>query len=256
MKIVSWNVNGFRSILTKNFNDFFTESDADIFCIQETKMQEDQVEVSFDGYYQYFTSAEKKGYSGVAFFTKHEPLNVMYGIDAEDHPMEGRSITLEYTDFYVVGVYTPNSQENLKRIDYRAKWEDDLLVYLNKLNEDKPVILCGDLNVAHNEIDLFNPKGSHNSPGFSEIEREKMTNLLDNGFVDVFRHLYPYTENAYTWWSYRTRGRSRNDGWRIDYFIVSEDMIESVKDMHINNDIMGSDHCPVTLILEEDHLEI
>ena len=249
MKLISWNVNGFRAVLKKNFNEFFLSSDADIFCIQETKMQEDQVEVSFDGYHQYFASAEKKGYSGVAIFTKHKPLNVHYGIDAEDHPEEGRSITLEYNDFYFVGVYTPNSQTKLKRLDYRMKWEDDFRDYLVKLNEDKPVILCGDLNVAHEEIDLSNPSTNRKNAGFSDEERAKFSELLDSGFIDTFRHFYP------SWWSYRTKARERNIGWRIDYFVVSEDLEETIEDSIINDDILGSDHCPVTLILHDDHLD-
>lgn len=254
MKLISWNVNGFRAVLKKNFNEFFLSSDADIFCIQETKMQEDQVEVSFDGYHQYFASAEKKGYSGVAIFTKHKPLNVHYGIDAEDHPEEGRSITLEYNDFYFVGVYTPNSQTKLKRLDYRMKWEDDFRDYLVKLNEDKPVILCGDLNVAHEEIDLSNPSTNRKNAGFSDEERAKFSELLDSGFIDTFRHFYPY-EEKYSWWSYRTKARERNIGWRIDYFVVSEDLEETIEDSIINDDILGSDHCPVTLILHDDHLD-
>lgn len=254
MKLISWNVNGFRAVLKKNFIEFFEESDADIFCIQETKMQEDQVEVSFDGYHQYFASAEKKGYSGVAIFTKHEPKSVHYGIDAEDHPEEGRSITLEYEDFYFVGVYVPNSQTNLKRLDYRMKWEDDLRAYLNKLNEDKPVILCGDLNVAHEEIDLKNPSTNRKNPGFSDEEREKFSLLLEDGYIDTFRHFYPL-EEKYSWWSYRTKARERGIGWRIDYFVVSDDLEETIKDSIINDDILGSDHCPVTLILHDDHLD-
>lgn len=255
MKLVTWNVNGFRAVLKKNFEEFFYASDADIFCIQETKMQEDQVEVSFDGYHQYFASAEKKGYSGVAFFVKHKPKAVTYGIKADDHPEEGRSITLEYNDFYVVGVYTPNSQAELKRLDYRTKWEDDLRVYLNELNEDKPVILCGDLNVAHQEIDLTNPKANAKNAGFSQTERDKMSELLDSGFIDTYRYFYPYEENKYTWWSYRFNSRARNIGWRIDYFIVSDDLEDTIKDVIINDDILGSDHCPVTLLLHEEHLD-
>lgn len=255
MKLVSWNVNGFRAIMKKNFKQFFYDVDADIFCIQETKMQNDQVDVSFEGYYQYFTSAERKGYSGVAFFTKHEPLNVSYGIDATDHPEEGRSITLEYNDFYVVGVYTPNSQADLKRIEYRTLWEDDLRKYLNDLNEEKPVILCGDLNVAHNEIDLFETINNAETAGYSQVERDKFSELLDSGFIDVYRHLYPYEENKYTWWNYRFNARALNNGWRIDYFLVSDDLEESIKDFIIYDEVMGSDHCPVSLILHEDHLD-
>lgn len=256
MKIVSWNVNGFRAVLKKNFEAFFNEVDADIFCIQETKMQEDQVDVSFPGYHQYFASAERKGYSGVAFFSKHEPLSVTYGIDALDHPEEGRSITLEFADFYVVGVYVPNAQQNLKRIDYRQKWDQDLRAYLLKLNEDKPVVLCGDLNVAHEPIDIYNPKMSKNSPGYSDIEREGFSELLNEGFVDTYRHLHPYDENMYTWWSYRSFGRDRNEGWRIDYFVISEDIEESLEAATIHMDVLGSDHCPVSIELNSEHLEI
>ena len=255
MKIISWNVNGFRAILKKNFNEFFTEQDADIFCIQETKMQQGQVEVDFEGYHQYWNDAEKKGYSGVAFFTKKEPIKVTYGMDADNHPEEGRIITLEYEDFYVVGAYVPNSQTKLRRLDYRMGWEDDMRVYLENLNETKPVIYCGDLNVAHNEIDLANPDDNHKSAGFSDEERAKFTELLNAGFVDTFRYFYPTLRDRYSYWSYRTRARDRNVGWRIDYFVVSEDMIEVVKDSIINDDILGSDHCPVTLLLNKDMID-
>ncbi len=255
MKLVSWNVNGFRAVLKKNFLDFFNEVDADIFCIQETKMQLDQVETNFDGYYQYFNSAQRKGYSGVAFFTKVKPLNVTYGLCDNTHNDEGRVITLEYSDFYIVGVYTPNSQPKLARIDYRMQFEDDFRYYLNKLNEDKPVIVCGDLNVAHNEIDLKNPDLNRNNPGFSDFERNKFSELLDSGFVDTFRYLYPYEENRYSWWSYRAQARKRNVGWRIDYFLVSEDIVECVKDSIINDEILGSDHAPVTLLIHQDQLD-
>lgn len=254
MKLVSWNVNGFRAVLKKNFHEFFKEADADIFCIQETKMQEHQVEVSFEGYHQYFASAEKKGYSGVAIFTKHEPLSVHYGINADGHPEEGRSITLEYNDFYFVGAYVPNSQAKLKRLDYRMKWEDDMTAYLSQLNEHKPVIYCGDLNVAHEEIDLKNPSTNRKNAGFSDEERAAFTRLLEAGFIDTFRYFYP-TEEKYSWWSYRTNARERGIGWRIDYFVVSEDLEETIKDSIINDDVLGSDHCPVTLILHDDHLD-
>lgn len=254
MKLVSWNVNGFRAVLKKNFIDFFNEAKADIFCIQETKMQEAQVTTEFDNYYQYFHSAQRKGYSGVAFFTKVKPLNVFYGIDGK-HTDEGRAITLEYNDFYVVGVYTPNSQPQLARIDYRVKFEDDFKIYVTKLNESKPVIICGDLNVAHQDIDLKNPDANHNSPGFSDTERAKFSELLEAGFIDSFRYLYPYQLESYTWWSYRFSARAKNIGWRIDYFLVSEDIIESVKDSYINDNIYGSDHAPITLLIHQDHLD-
>ncbi len=254
MKIISWNVNGFRAILKKNFLDFFNEQDADIFCIQETKMQEGQIDIEFEGYHQYWNSAEKKGYSGVAFFVKKQPLNVTYGMNSTGHPNEGRIITLEYADFFMVGAYVPNSQTNLRRLDYRMDWEDDMRTYLATLNDSKPVIYCGDLNVAHNEIDLANPDDNHKSAGFSDEERAKFTQLLDAGFVDTFRHFYPTLTNRYSYWSYRTRARDRNVGWRIDYFVVSEDILEVVNDSLINDDILGSDHCPVTLLLDKESL--
>lgn len=254
MKIISWNVNGFRAILKKNFLDFFEEEQADIFCIQETKMQEGQVEVDFEGYHQYWNSAEKKGYSGVAFFVKKEPISVRYGMNAEGHPDEGRIITLEYEDFFMVGAYVPNSQTKLRRLDYRMEWEDDMRAYLSSLNEEKPVIYTGDLNVAHNEIDLANPDANHKSAGFSDEERAKFSELLEAGFIDTFRHFYPTLRDRYSYWSYRTRARDRNVGWRIDYFVVSEDILEAVKDSIINDDILGSDHCPVTLKLDADML--
>ena len=255
MKIISWNVNGFRAVLKKNFLEFFNEEDADIFFIQETKMQEGQVEVELEGYHQYWNSAKKKGYSGTAFFTKKKPLNVFYGFDAEDHPDEGRILTLEYSDFYMVGAYVPNSQSKLKRLDYRMRWENDMRAYLSRLNEDKPVIYCGDLNVAHNEIDLANPDTNHKSAGFSDEERAKFGELLNAGFVDSFRHFYPTLRDRYSYWSYRTRARDRNVGWRIDYFVVSEDIIEAVEDSIINDDILGSDHCPITLKVDGDMLD-
>lgn len=255
MKIISWNVNGFRAILKKNFLDFFNEENADIFCIQETKMQEDQVDLELNGYYQYWNSAKKKGYSGTAFFVKKKPINVTYGINVLDHPEEGRVITLEYKDFFVVGAYTPNSQTKLKRLDYRMRWEDDMRSYLESLNDKKPVIYCGDLNVAHNEIDLANPEANRRNAGFSDEEREKFTQLLDSGFMDTFRYFYPSLRDRYSYWSYRTRARERNAGWRIDYFVVSEDMIEVVNDSIINDDVLGSDHCPITLILDSNKIE-
>ena len=244
MKLISWNVNGFRAVLGKGFAEIFKTLDADIFCLQETKMQP---EFSPEGYFQYWYSAEKKGYSGTAVFTKHEPLSVSYGIGKEEHSHEGRAITLEFETFYLVNVYTPNSQNELARLDYRMQWEDDLLAYLKELDAKKPVVYCGDLNVAHNEIDLKNPKTNRNSAGFSDAERAKMTRLLQSGFVDTFRYFYPDATGAYTWWSYFRKARATNAGWRIDYFIVSERLKEQMKDALIYADVMGSDHCPVGL---------
>lgn len=249
MKLISWNVNGFRAVLGKGFAEIFKTLDADIFCLQETKMQPGQAEFSPEGYFQYWYSAEKKGYSGTAVFTKHEPLSVSYGIGKEEHSHEGRAITLEFETFYLVNVYTPNSQNELARLDYRMQWEDDLLAYLKELDAKKPVVYCGDLNVAHNEIDLKNPKTNRNSAGFSEAERAKMTRLLQSGFVDTFRYFYPDATGAYTWWSYFRKARATNAGWRIDYFIVSERLKEQMKDALIYADVMGSDHCPVGLEL-------
>lgn len=250
MKLISWNVNGIRANLRKGFMDYFKELDADIFCLQETKMQEGQIELELEGYYQYWNSAQKKGYSGTAVFTKIKPLADMYGIGIEEHDKEGRVITLEYDDFYLVNVYTPNSKTELERLEYRGKWEDDFRKYLKKLEEHKPVILCGDLNVAHKEIDLKNPSTNRKSAGFTDEERQKMTELLDAGFIDTFRYFYPDTEDAYTWWSYISKARDRNAGWRIDYFIVSKALEERLKDAKIHSDIMGSDHCPVELLLK------
>ena len=247
MKLISWNVNGFRAVLGKGFAEIFKTLDADIFCLQETKMQPGQAEFSPEGYFQYWYSAEKKGYSGTAVFTKHEPLSVSYGIGKEEHSHEGRAITLEFETFYLVNVYTPNSQNELARLDYRMQWEDDLLAYLKELDAKKPVVYCGDLNVAHNEIDLKNPKTNRNSAGFSDAERAKMTRLLQSGFVDTFRYFYPDAIGAYTWWSYFRKARATNAGWRIDYFIVSERLKEQMKDALIYADVMGSDHCPVGL---------
>lgn len=249
MKLISWNVNGFRAVLGKGFAEIFKTLDADIFCLQETKMQPGQAEFSPEGYFQYWYSAEKKGYSGTAVFTKREPLSVSYGIGKEEHSHEGRAITLEFETFYLVNVYTPNSQNELARLDYRMQWEDDLLAYLKELDAKKPVVYCGDLNVAHNEIDLKNPKTNRNSAGFSDAERAKMTRLLQSGFVDTFRYFYPDTAGAYTWWSYFRKARATNAGWRIDYFIVSERLKEQMKDALIYADVMGSDHCPVGLEL-------
>ena len=250
MKLISWNVNGFRAVLGKGFTEIFKTLDADIFCLQETKMQPGQAEFSPEGYFQYWYSAEKKGYSGTAVFTKREPLSVAYGIDKEEHSHEGRAITLEFEEFYLVNVYTPNSQNELARLDYRMQWEDDLLAYLKELDAKKPVVYCGDLNVAHTEIDLKNPKTNRNSAGFSDAERAKMTQLLQSGFVDTFRYFYPDVTGAYTWWSYFRKARATNAGWRIDYFIVSERLKDRMKDAVIYADVMGSDHCPVGLELE------
>lgn len=249
MKLVSWNVNGFRSCLTKGFGDFFDSVDADIFCIQETKMQPDQAEFLRDGYTAYFSSAQKKGYSGTAIFTKIEPLSVRYGIDGK-YSDEGRLITLEFDSFYLVNSYTPNAQRELARIDYRMEFEDDLRAYLSELDRSKPVILCGDLNVAHNEIDLKNPKSNIGNAGFSYEERGKMDELLGAGLVDSFRYLYPDKADAYTWWSYMFKSRERNVGWRIDYFIVSDRVREQIREAVIYADVMGSDHCPVGLTIE------
>lgn len=250
MKMVSWNVNGLRACVTKGFVDIFNEFDADIFCLQETKLQEGQIDLPFDGYYQYWNYAEKKGYSGTAIFTKKEPLAVTNGIGIDEHNTEGRVITLEYENFFFVTCYTPNSQNELKRLDYRMKWEDDFREYLMGLNEKKPVILCGDLNVAHNEIDLKNPKTNRKNAGFSDEEREKMTTLLNSGFTDSFRYLYPNKEGIYSWWSYRFNARKNNAGWRIDYFITSDSIKDKIIDSKIHTDIMGSDHCPVELDID------
>ena len=250
MKFISWNVNGLRACLTKGFGEFFNEINADIFCIQETKMQREQAEIDFDGYHQYWNSAVKKGYSGTAIFTKHEPISVAYDIGIEEHGNEGRVITLEYNDFYIVNVYTPNAKNGLTRIDYRMKWEDDFRTYLKSLDDKKPVIICGDLNVAHNEIDLKNPKSNSGNAGFSNEERSKMTELLENGFVDTFRLIYPNLAGAYTWWSYMYNARANNAGWRIDYFLVSDRLKSKIKDSIIHPEVMGSDHCPVELQIE------
>ena len=250
MKMISWNVNGLRACVTKGFVDIFNEFDADIFCLQETKLQEGQIDLPLDGYYQYWNYAEKKGYSGTAIFTKKEPLAVTDGIGIDEHNTEGRVITLEYEDFFFVTCYTPNSQNELKRLDYRMKWEDDFREYLMGLNEKKPVILCGDLNVAHNEIDLKNPKTNRKNAGFSDEEREKMTTLLNSGFTDSFRYLYPNKEGIYSWWSYRFNARKNNAGWRIDYFITSDSIKDKIIDSKIHTDIMGSDHCPVELDID------
>jgi len=247
MKLVSWNVNGIRACVQKGFLDFFNEADADIFCIQESKMQAGQLELDLPGYYQYWNYAEKKGYSGTAIFTKKEPLNVSYGIGVEEHDKEGRVITLEFDNFFMITVYTPNSQNELARLPYRMEWEDAFLSYVKKLEETKPVIFCGDLNVAHKEIDLKNPKTNRRNAGFTDEEREKFSIILENGFVDTFRHFYPDMTDIYSWWSYRFSAREKNAGWRIDYFVVSESLKDSLQDAKIHTDIYGSDHCPVSL---------
>lgn len=249
MKFISWNVNGFRACLNKGFEEFFKEADADFFCIQETKMQPGQAELDAPGYHQYWYSAEKKGYSGTAVFTKHEPLSVKYGLGIEEHDHEGRAITLEYGNFYLLCVYTPNSQRELARLDYRMKWEDALRAYMKTLDSRKPVIYCGDLNVAHEEIDLKNPKTNHFSAGFSDEERGKFTELLEAGFTDTFRSLYP-DKVRYSWWSYMFQSRAKNVGWRIDYFVVSNRIFPKVTDSFILNDILGSDHCPVGIEID------
>lgn len=250
MKLISWNVNGLRACVKKGFEDFFNEADADIFCLQETKLQEGQIDFAPEGYHCYWNYAEKKGYSGTAVFTKKEPLQVSYGIGIEEHDHEGRVITLEFDGFYFVTVYTPNSQNELARLDYRMKWEDDFRAYLLSLNEKKPVIMTGDLNVAHQEIDLKNPKTNRKNAGFTQEERDKFTELLNAGFVDSFRYLYPDVTGVYSWWSYRFKAREKNAGWRIDYFVTSESLKEKIEDALIYTDVFGSDHCPVGLKIE------
>lgn len=250
MKLVSWNVNGIRAALKKGFMDFFNDVDADIFCLQEIKLSEGQLDLELEGYHQYWNYAEKKGYSGTAVFTKEEPLHVSYGIDMEEHDHEGRVITCEYEDFFLVTCYTPNSQRGLTRLNYRMTWEDDFRDYLNMLKNVKPVVLCGDLNVAHKEIDLKNPSSNKKNAGFTEEERTQFQNLLDAGYTDSFRYLYPDAEDRYSWWSYITKARDRNAGWRIDYFVVSDDLNDAIIEADIRDDILGSDHCPVTLELD------
>lgn len=249
-KLISWNVNGLRACVSKGFLDFFKDIDADVFCVQETKLQEGQIDLDLENYHQYWNYADKKGYSGTAMFTKEEPLSVKYGIGIDEHDHEGRVITAEFDTYYVVTCYTPNSQNELKRLDYRMKWEDDFLSYLKELEKTKPVILCGDLNVAHTEIDLKNPKTNRKNAGFTDEEREKMTVLLSNGFTDTFRHFYPDKEGIYSWWSYRFKAREKNAGWRIDYFITSKSLDDRLKGADIHTDIFGSDHCPVELTIE------
>jgi len=247
MRFISWNVNGLRAVQKKGFEDIFRALDADFFCVQETKLQEGQIKLDLPDYESYWCYAEKKGYSGTAIFTKHTPLSVSYNIGVEEHSHEGRTVTLEYEDFYLVCCYTPNAQDELKRLDYRMSWEDSFREYLMELDRKKPVIMCGDLNVAHNEIDLKNPRSNIGNPGFSYEERAKFTELLESGFTDSFRYLYPDKSDAYSWWSYRAAARERNVGWRIDYFVVSDRLRENIKDAYILPEIMGSDHCPVGL---------
>ena len=249
-KMISWNVNGLRAAAGKTFFDAFHELDADIFCIQESKLQEGQIELDLPGYYDYWNYAEKKGYSGVAMFTKEKPVNVSYGLGIPEHDKEGRVITLEFPDYYVLTCYTPNSQNELKRLDYRMEWEDAFFAYIKELDQKKPLIYCGDLNVAHEEIDLKNPSTNRRNAGFTDEEREKMTRVLTNGFVDSFRYLHPEEKDAYAWWSYRMKARERNVGWRIDYFIVSERLKDRIQGASIHSEILGSDHCPVELKID------
>lgn len=250
MKLISWNVNGLRAVMNKGFKDFFNSIDADVFCVQETKMQEGQIEFAPENYYVYFNSAIKKGYSGTALISKIKPINVAYGINMEEHDSEGRVITAEYEKFYLVNCYTPNSQRELTRLDYRMQWEDDFRAYLCMLQNKKPVILCGDLNVAHSEIDLKNPSNNRHNAGFTDEERGKMTALLNAGFIDTFRYMYPDKKECYSWWSYMFHARERNAGWRIDYFITSENLKNKIKDSKIHTEVFGSDHCPVELDIE------
>ncbi|MDZ4993156.1 exodeoxyribonuclease III [Clostridium perfringens] len=250
MKLISWNVNGLRACVKKGFLDYFKSEDADIFCLQETKLQEGQIDLDLDGYYQYWNYAEKKGYSGTAIFTKKEPLNVYYGINIEHHDKEGRVITLEFEDFYMITVYTPNSQSELARLDYRMQWEDDFRNYLLDLSSKKGVVVCGDLNVAHKEIDLKNPKTNRKNAGFTDEERDKFSTLLSSGFIDTFRYFNPDVEGIYSWWSYRFNARKNNAGWRIDYFLASKNLESRIKDASIDTEILGSDHCPVKLIMD------
>ena len=249
MKLISWNVNGLRACEGKGFSDIFKQLDADFFCLQETKMQQGQLDLEFEGYESYWNYADKKGYSGTAIFTRHSPLNVSYGIGIDEHDHEGRVITLEMETFFLVTVYTPNSQDELRRLDYRMRWEDDFQAYLQKLDERKPVIVCGDMNVAHNEIDLKNPKSNRRNAGFTDEERQKFTQLLGRGFIDTFRTLYP-EQVTYSWWSYRFKAREKNAGWRIDYFVTSERLLPQIADARIHTEIFGSDHCPVELLLK------
>ena len=250
MKFISWNVNGLRACMQKGFADFFQSADADIFCVQETKLQEGQIDFAPDGYFCYWNYAEKKGYSGTAIFTKKEPISVTYGMGIEEHDKEGRLITLEFDDFYFITVYVPNSKRELLRLDYRMEWEDAFRDYINRLNEKKPIVFCGDLNVAHCEIDLKNPKTNHNNAGFTDQERNKFTQLLDSGYTDTFRYFYPDATGIYSWWSYMFKAREKNAGWRIDYFVTSKSLDKKLIDAKIHTDIFGSDHCPVSLDLD------
>ncbi|MBQ7350394.1 MAG: exodeoxyribonuclease III [Bacteroides sp.] len=250
LKFISWNVNGIRACCDKGFREAFERLDADFFCLQETKMQAGQLDLQFDGYTSYWNYAEKKGYSGTAIFTRHQPLSVTYGIGVEEHDREGRVITLEMDSFYLITVYTPNSQDGLRRLDYRMTWEDDFLAYLKKLEERKPVVVCGDLNVAHQEIDLKNPKTNRKNAGFTDEERAKFSRLLEAGFTDTFRYFYPDRKEIYSWWSYRFKAREKNAGWRIDYFVTSASLNDKLQDAQIHTDIFGSDHCPVELTLD------
>lgn len=250
MKLISWNVNGLRAVMNKGFMDYVNQEDPDILCLQEIKMSEGQLELDLPDYFEYYNYAEKKGYSGTAIFTKEKPINESYGIGIEEHDKEGRVITLEFEDFYMVTCYTPNSKRGLLRLDYRQKWEDDFREYLLKLNKTKPVVLCGDLNVAHEEIDLANPKSNRKNAGFTDEERNKFTELLDAGFIDTYRYFYPDIPDMYTWWSYITKARDRNIGWRIDYFVVSKDFEDRLLDASIHMEQLGSDHCPVVLYLK------
>ena len=250
MKLISWNVNGIRACVNKGFKEFFEKINADIFCIQETKCQPEQIELEFDGYYAYWNSAEKKGYSGTAIFTKQKPIYVTYGIGIDEHDKEGRVITLEFKDFYMVNIYTPNAKRGLERLDYRQIWEDEIRKYLLKLNQEKPVIMCGDLNVAHKEIDLKNPKSNRGNAGFTDEERGKFTEFLEAGFTDTFRYFYPEETGIYSWWSYRFRAREKNAGWRIDYFCVSKRLEEKLVSAGIHTEIFGSDHCPVEVQID------
>lgn len=250
IKLISWNVNGLRACCDKGFRDIFTQLDANFFCLQETKMQEGQLDLSFEGYTSYWNYAEKKGYSGTAIFTKHQPLQVTYGLGIDEHDHEGRVITLEMEKFFLVTVYTPNSQDGLKRLDYRMTWDDDFRAYLQKLDQSKPVLVCGDLNVAHKEIDLKNPKTNRMNAGFTDQEREKFQLLLDAGFIDTFRYFYPEQTNIYSWWSYRFKAREKNAGWRIDYFLASASLADKLKEAKIHTEIFGSDHCPVEVTVE------
>jgi len=249
-KLISWNVNGIRACVTKGFLDYFNKVDADIFCIQESKLQEGQIDLELEGYHQYWNYAEKKGYSGTAIFTKDAPISVAYGIGIDEHDKEGRVITLEFDDFYMITMYTPNSQRELARLDYRMDWENCFIEYINNLDKNKPVIVCGDLNVAHKEIDLKNPKTNRKSAGFSDEEREKFSEFLESGFIDTYRYFYPHKEGAYSWWSYMFNARANNAGWRIDYFCVSERLKDKLVSADIHTEILGSDHCPVELVIK------